>query len=316
MSLIEASLKPPSALPIDLAGKCPSRPNFVQCQGRIAFSIDRLLCVSSFNQRIEDLGRQFKDPQPRIWQPIQWRNVSSEQIIGTDPHLYCELLAKSAEIEIPSLGYSVESRAYLGKPCPRMARFMGGIRSREGAIEEFGVWEKEEQTHGPVLRKLYRTLAGKEPTLSPASLRGYLPQGDWEKDAYRHLVFRMTHEYMAVAGYIMFIALSTGELQQVLQQITQDEISHWAKFFGFIRWRFGKSFLSQFYGMVSNTIHLTRLQAKERDFFRDFDISNGEIIKMYFLYEWSKMLALKKLWVWNRQLTSGYLDSIFAMRVT
>jgi hypothetical protein len=309
MSLSVTSPAQTSELPIDLAGKCPPRPNFFQCQNRIHSLSDQLLSIESLNQRIEDLGHQFQAPKPRVWKSIQWQNISTGQILGVDAHLYCKILAKSAEIELPSRGYSITSRAYLGAFHPPMARFMGGIRGPQGQLAESGVWEKEEQTHGPILRKLYKLLMGEEPDLNPTSLWGYHPQGDLEQDAYNHMIFRMTHEYMAVAGYIMLLALSTGELQQTLHQITRDEVSHCAKFFGFIRWQFGDSFFSQFYGMVRHTVRLTLHHTQERNMFRDFGVWNGDIVKMYLLYEWSKLIALQKLWSWSRQLDTSYLNT-------
>lgn len=306
--------KPPSRSPIypaDFAGECSPQPNAFQTLTRIHYLVDHLVSVSALNQRLTDLSDQFQAPKSRVWQPIAWEKISTQQIVGVDPEFYCIILAKSAEIELPSMGYGVESRTYLGQVCPRMARFMGGIRDDSGKVKEFGVWEKEEQTHGPILQNIYKTLTGKKAMVSPAALRGYCPEGNLEQDAYHHLVFRMAHECMAVSGYIALIALSTGELQRVLLQITQDEISHMAKFFGFTRWRFKDSFFSRFSGMVRSTAYLTQSQMQEREFFDTFKISK-DIIKLWLLYEWSKMLVLRQLWIWDRSLTPDFLDELFA----
>ena len=137
---------------------------------------------------------------------------------------------------------------------------------------------------------------------------GYQPNNDAERAAYEHIVTRITSEYLTVANYVMLMAFSTGELQQAITQVAQNEINHMAKFFGFTRWQFKDSFLTRWGGMMRAAIALTRGQMKHRQSVKTVFTINQQFVKVFFLYEWTKLLILLQLWRWNQKLTPDSLN--------
>ena len=85
----------------DLAGEVCFQPNFFQTKTRINYLINHYLSLeklcdrakpASEADRLEDLPRQWQQPQPRSWQNIDWQNINSEQIIGIDLEVFQEIL--------------------------------------------------------------------------------------------------------------------------------------------------------------------------------------------------------------------------------
>ena len=103
---------------------------------------------------------------------------------------------------------------------------------------EKGLWEREEERHGPALIKVYRQLSGAKPPLAPHEPRAYTPSTEHFDDLYRHGMHRVATEYSATCLYIWLMAHTTGPLQQVFLELVKDEINHMTKFWGFGIWLF------------------------------------------------------------------------------
>ena len=220
----------------DLAGEICFKPNFFQTRARINFLTDRYLSIEKLRDRLEDLPGQWHNPQPRPWQNINWQNINSEQILGINLSLFLSILAGAADTEAPIRGYTQTSRKYLAKIHPAMAKFVGGLVTENDTIIELGLWEKEERQHTPALIKIYRQLTGKNITLNLRLVKSYQPSDNPYLDLYRHGVHRVATEYAAVCLYLWLMSRTTGEIQQVFQEILQDEINHMTKFWGFGLW--------------------------------------------------------------------------------
>ena len=222
--------------PNDLAGEVCFKPNFFQTKARINFLINHYLSLEKLCHRLEDLPRQWQYPQPRPWQNINWQNINSEQIIGIDLEVFLSIIAGAADTEAPIRGYTQTSRQYLEKIHPAMAKFVGGLVTENGTIIELGIWEKEERQHTPALIKIYQQLTGKKiiPNFRPA--KSYQPSRNPYADLYCHGIHRVATEYAAVSLYLWLMSHTTGEIQQVFQEILQDEINHLTKFWGFGLW--------------------------------------------------------------------------------
>lgn len=67
---------------LDLAGEVCYRPTFWQSKTRINQLVSENLNHQKICQHLEDLPRQFRNPQPRPWSAIAWSDITSEQIIG------------------------------------------------------------------------------------------------------------------------------------------------------------------------------------------------------------------------------------------
>ena len=222
--------------PGDLAGKVCFKPNFFQNRARIDFLITNYLSIDKLRDRLEDLPRQWRNPQPRPWQNINWQNINSEQILGIDLTVFLSIIAGAADTEAPIRGYTQTSRKYLAKIHPAMAKFVGGLVTENGTIIELGLWEKEERQHTPALIKIYRQLTGKNITPNLRPVKSYQPSENPYLDLYHHGVHRVATEYAAVCLYLWLMSHTTGELQRVFQEILQDEINHMTKFWGFGLW--------------------------------------------------------------------------------
>jgi hypothetical protein len=229
----------------DLAGFIPTEANYLNMRARLNHLVDRYLNLEILSDRLSDLPSQFTTPHQRPWEPIDWKKVNANQIIGVEPHLFVQVIAGAAEIEAPIRGYAKESWDYLRNFHPPMAYFIGGEFSPESGAPSIGIWEKEERQHTPVMRKLYQKLTGETLQPKPNSVLGYQPGTDSLTEVYDHLSSRISTEWSAIAVYLWLMAHSTGELQVAIAQLLQDEINHLAKFWGFCRWAFGHSAMDQ-----------------------------------------------------------------------
>ena len=217
----------------DLAGYCPENPNYLQIRSRINRLINRYLSIEILSHRLSDLPTQFTQPHTRIWEPIEWKSISREQIIGVDPDLFIMLVAGATEMKLPFA--NIPKKAELHEiAASQMALFMGGEQHADGSIAALGVWEKEERQHAPTFNKIYRQLTGERLQTKPNSVSGYQASDSALADVYRHTLSRISTEWGATSVYLWLMAHSTGALQQALAQPLQDEVNHLAKFWGFV----------------------------------------------------------------------------------
>ena len=298
---------------IDLAGSRYLKPQYLQNRARINELVDNYLAINVLSDRLSDLNEQFVRPQPRPWQPINWRAINQEQIIGVEPEIFLQLIAGAAEIEDPIRGYAQESRCYLEQVHPPMAKFMGGMLTKEAKILELGVWEKEERQHAPTFQKIYQQLSGKKLQPKPNTVKGYQPTSEPWQDVYRHTLSRISTEWSATSVYLWLMAHSTGELQSAISQPLQDEINHLAKFWGFSSWAFAESYFNQLKGSTKNLITLLKHNQSERTQGKDlinkaFSLNNLVLILELTFTFTRVMVRLRR---WDKELSRSYLRHLF-----
>ncbi|NET48457.1 MAG: hypothetical protein F6K09_06955, partial [Merismopedia sp. SIO2A8] len=249
---------------MDLAGYCPTCPNYVQTRARINYLIDRYLSLDTLSRNLTDLPTQFDMPHQRPWERIQWREICLDQIVGIDPTLFVMVVASAVEIETPIRGYASESWQYLEQTHPQAARFMGGSWSEDGQRLEVGIWEKEERQHAPAFSKIYQTLTGIKLKPVPNTVKGYQSTGKPKADLYRHIVGRIATEWAATSTYLWLMAHSTGALQMAIAQPLQDEVNHLSKFWGMTYWGFQDSIPLRIVRNIQSLLNLTRHHQSER----------------------------------------------------
>jgi hypothetical protein len=306
------SMASPDRLTTDLAGDCPPSLSYLQIRVRINTLIDRYLTLDSLSHHLADLPKQFHSPQTRHWQPIDWKAIDRNQIIGIDPALFMVVLSGAIEIEAPIRGYSQETWQYLQELHPEMATFIGGTQNEDGSINTLGVWEKEERQHSPLFRKLYKILTNEVFEVKANSIAAYEAINQPLDAIKRHLLGRISTEWGATSVYLWLMAHSTGALQQAIAQPFQDEVNHLAKFWGFSRWAFASSYHEQFHGSALNLVSLVKHHQSERTHGHDFlnhylgveELSNS--IELAF----SLMRVMVRLRRWNGELSSSFLKHL------
>ena len=310
---------------IDLAGEVCFCPNFWQTKTRINYLIDEYLSTKELCDRLEDLPKQFQDPQPRKWSSINWQDINPEQVIGIELDIFLSIIKGALDTEAPIRGYTQTSRQYLEPIHPSMARFVGGTVSTEGDIIELGLWEKEERQHTPALIKIYQQLSQQKIIPQQRKVKSYQTESNPDRDLYKHGLHRVATEYSAVCLYIWLMSHTTGTTQQVLSELLQDEINHLTKFWGMGMWLYrdpdGTEQLIRYLLSQINTIlpvsYESNSQTKSNlksTFQRMMSVLNwqswtilsrGELI---YTFIWT----LRKIWHWSSQLTPEYLQSCCA----
>jgi hypothetical protein len=297
------------SLPADLAGYCPANPNYLQVRARMNRLMDRYLSIRILSQRLTDLPMQFTQPHARIWEQIDWKGISPDQIIGVDPELFIMLIAGATEIEAPIREYSKETYAYMRLIHPEMAYFIGGEQRPDGSIVSLGAWEKEERQHAPAFSKIYQQLTGEKVQPKPNSVNGYeASDSEWQA-VYDHLLSRISTEWGATSMYLWLMAHSTGALQQAIAQPLQDEVNHLAKFWGFSRWAFDGSYLAHLKGSTMNLLNLSTHHRGERTH-GDNMLSKAttvDAIELAFMF--SRVMV--RLRHWNQELSDSFLVHLF-----
>ena len=225
-------------LPVDLAGTAWPQPTLRQTQQRIKRLIQHYLSVDYLGDRLADLPTQIDHPTARPWPVIDWKGITTDHIIGLSPDTFLQIILGIINTELPIRGYSQTSRQYLESVHSGLAYFVGGKVDETGALLEKGLWEREEERHGPALIKVYRQLSGTRPPLNPHDPRAYTPSTEQFDDLYRHGMHRVATEYSATCLYIWLMAHTTGPLQHVFLELVKDEINHMTKFWGFGIWLF------------------------------------------------------------------------------
>jgi hypothetical protein len=287
--------------------------NYWQIQRRIRSLIDKYIAVETLHDRLKDLPLQFANPQARPWKLIDWQAINRNQIIGIEPEVFLSILIGAMDTEAPIRGYTQTSRQYLEKLHPQMARFVGGTVDGGGELQELGLWEKEERQHTPALIKIYTQLTGEKITPKHRTIRGYLPTDDPQEDLYRHGLHRVATEYGATCLYLWLMAHTTGALQDVLEELTKDEINHMTKFWGFGAWAFPDTGLIR----VGRTLIKTRSQTYQRNNLmrtlrRMMNTLNWNAWtltnKATLIY--TSTQTMRRLWTWHNSLNPKYLNNL------
>ncbi|MEO0378061.1 MAG: hypothetical protein AAF329_26385 [Cyanobacteria bacterium P01_A01_bin.17] len=294
----------------------PSKTRYLTNRSRINILIDEYLAVDHLSHHLNDLSTQFVSPHQRPWGPVHWQAIDQTQIISIAPDIFLELLAGAAEIESPIRSYSRESWDYLHHFHPQMATFLGGTYGPDQSIQVVGTWEKEERQHTPALKKIYQQLTDQQLTLKPNTVAGYDPSTNPQQDIYQHLISRLSSEWSAISLYLWLMAHSTGALQQAISQILQDEVNHLAKFWGFSRWAFGRSFQKQFLASTHTIAQLFRHHAQERTHGTQVAKTNQRIhqltesIELVFTF----LRVMVRIRHWDTELSPSYLKHLFGPR--
>ena len=299
----------PRFSPADLAGPVPVQATYLSTRARINHLIEQFVTVDILSDHLSDLPSQFVSPHQRPWDTIDWKQISADCIVGIDPQLFIQVVGGAAEIEAPIRAYALESWSYLHSLHPQMASFFYGEQDSDGI--HVGVWEKEERQHSPVMRKLYTLLTGEKFMPKPNAVAG--PVAVNTAAAYRHLCSRISTEWSAIAVYLWLMAHSTGQLQQAIAQLLQDEVNHIAKFWGFSRWAFGSSAMEQLQVSMQDMVGL--LQHHKRDRTDGQEVLSVPQILGHLPHVVALGFSFTRIMVclsqWDRELSSSYLRHLF-----
>ncbi len=298
-----------SHLHADLAGYCPAYPNYLQIRARMNRLIDRYMSIDILSHRLSDLPTQFTQPHTRVWESIDWKGISREQIIGVDPDLFIMLVAGATEIETPIREYSNESWNYMKSLHPQMAYFLGGEQRPDGSIVTMGIWEKEERQHAPTFKKIYHLLTGEKLQPKPNSVDSDGASKSALADVYRHTLSRISTEWGATSVYLWLMAHSTGALQQAIAQPLQDEVNHLAKFWGFCRWAFDGTYFKQLKGSARNLVGLMNHHQGERTEGGNILGAATTVDAVELAFTFSRVMV--RLHAWNRELSDSFLNHLF-----
>ncbi len=302
------------------ANQAGSHPGYFQVQRRIRALANHYLSNEQLHDRLQDLPVQFVNPQPRPWQPIDWHAIKRQQIVGIDPAVFLAILVGAINTEAPIRQYTQTSRQYLEALHPPLARFVGGTIAANGTLLEPGLWEKEERQHTPALLKIYTQLTGEKVVPIPHQARLYQPYAEPHQALYRHGLHRVATEYGATCLYLWLMAHTTGALRTVLEELTQDEINHMTKFWGFGIWAYPEA--SPLW--VCRTLLQT---AKRPTYSRDRSSLIGTLHRMTGVLNWQAWswtnratfaftctYILHRLWGWSKDLTPETLEALFGQQ--
>ncbi|MDJ0649791.1 MAG: ferritin-like domain-containing protein [Xenococcaceae cyanobacterium MO_188.B19] len=301
----------------DLAGEICYQPTFFQTKSRVKYLNQKYLNSAYLRDRLEDLPRQFINPQSRPWQNIDWNSISQSQIINLELEVFLAIIKGSLDTEAPIRDYTQTSRQYLETIHPQMARFVGGKVRQDNAIIELGLWEKEERQHTPALSKIYQQLTGEKVVIGWRKPKSYNPSDNPHRDLYRHGLHRIITEYSAVCLYLWLMTRTTGTIQQILAELLQDEINHLTKFWGFGMWLYSDKFRQQIKARsTGNSYHsMMRLVTTFHRMMKTLAWDYWKInYKIELIYTFAKVLENMKFW--SSTLTPEYLERLFGSNST
>ena len=192
-----------------------------------------------------------------------------------------------------------------------MTRFVGGLVTDRGIIQEIGLWEKEERQHTPALIKIYQQLTGKKITPNYPVVKSYQPSNHPHIDLYRHGFHRIATEYAAACLYLWLMSRTTGTIQQVLKELLQDEVNHLTKFLGFGLWLYPHSLTNYAKPAVNSTGQsLSRLVSTFKRTMSALNWSSWQAInKIELIYTF--VSVFQRMMSWSNSLTNTELQQIF-----
>jgi hypothetical protein len=280
--------------------------------------IDCHLHPEHLRDRLADLPQQFRQPQPRPWQPIDWQKIEPSQIVGIEIDVFLAILRGAIDTEASIRPYTQASRQYLEPLHPAMARFVGGRVDGNGTLIEPGLWEKEERQHTPALVKIYRQLAAEKPPILPHEARPYQPAQDPGQDLYRHGLHRVATEYGATCLYLWLMAHTTGALRQVLAELTTDEVNHMTKFWGFGVWAYPDTgFLKVCRTLLHTSQGRLTYQRQRSSLLGTLHRMTQELAwpqwswHNRYTFTYTSFKILHRLWDWSDRLQSQKLNQLF-----
>lgn len=295
------------------SGPMPSGP----CQKQLQELLNHYFSADLLADRLQDLPQQFRQPQPRPWQPIDWQGITLDQIEGIQPAVFLAILRGAIDTEAPIRDYTQTSRRYLEPIDPRMAQFVGGVVAPDGRVLEPGLWEKEERQHTPALIRVYSQLSQEKIIPRPHSVRPYQLTPAPRPALYRHGLHRVATEYGAACLYLWLMAHTRGPLRTLLAELVLDEINHMAKFWGFGTWAYPDSSLPRVGWALLQTMQ-GRITYR-----RDRSSLMGTLHRMTSVLSWSAwsasnrysfaltcLQALGLLSRWHQTLTPAYLQAL------
>jgi hypothetical protein len=280
----------------------------------IADLINIYLDRTQLDNLLQELPRQFEQPQPRKWARIDWQSINNEQIIDIEPQLFLAILKGSIDTEAPIRDYTQTSRQYLDAVHPQMATYVGGSIDDTGNTRSKGLWELEERRHAPALMAIYHQLSGSRIQPQPKQARTYQPTDCPDADLYRHGLHRIATEYGATCLYLWLMGHSTGILRQVLGELVRDEVNHLIKFWGFGIWLYpypkGHRFIHGCRQMLphrssGNNLLKTYHQMMSVMHWNEWKLQQRYSIVMTFYQVMQQLLA------WHHSLTPADLDRLF-----
>jgi hypothetical protein len=285
---------------------------------RLHQSIADYLSLDQLNHSLAELPVQFQQPTTRPWQKIDWQAIDPSQIHGIEVGVFLAVLQGSMDTEAPIRGYTQVSRQYLAELYPPMANYVGGILNDQGRLTEPGLWEKEERQHTPALLKIYRQLAGHAPVIDPHKVRAYQPTDDNYQDLFKHGLHRTATEFAAGCLYLWLMAHTTGPLHLVLAEITQDEINHATRFWGFGVWAYPHASWRSLASTLAKTANrkLTYQPGKSSllgTIRRMTDVMGWPqwTWRNRASFIWVSLQALVRMVRWSRQLDRQHLNQLF-----
>jgi hypothetical protein len=266
------------------------------------------LSLGILYSNLQDLPKQFVNPQPRFWDEINIDSININQIVDIDSNLFINVIASAAEVEAPIRDYAVESRDYLQACYPEMAKFMGGD-TFNGKIK-LGVWEKEERQHLPIFAKIYQQLTSEKLEPKANTVQGYESDEDFKQAAYYHVINRIATEWGATSIYLWLATHSTGELQQAILQPLQDEINHLAKFWGFACWAFDDNYPTRLSLVSRQLLALANHNKQERTQSNNILAGSSSIytVELGFTF----IQVIRKIQYWHYTLNRNYLERLFS----
>jgi hypothetical protein len=295
---------------------CQVRSNY---QIAISDLINIYLDRTQLDNLLQELPRQFEQPQPRKWARIDWQSINNEQIIDIEPQLFLAILKGSIDTEAPIRDYTQTSRQYLDAVHPQMATYVGGIVDDSGNMRSKGLWELEERRHAPALMAIYHQLNSERIQPQPKQARTYQPTNSPHDDLYRHGLHRIATEYGATCLYLWLMGHSTGTLQQVLGELVRDEVNHLIKFWGFGIWLYpypqGQRFIHGCrqilpHRSTGNNLLKTYRQMMSVMHWNEWKLQQRYSIVMTFY------LVMQRLLAWHHGCTPADLDRLFGTSPT
>jgi hypothetical protein len=298
-------------------------PRNLQLRSNVRIAITELINIyldrTQLDNLLQELPRQFEQPQPRKWSRIDWQSINNEQIIDIEPQLFLAILKGSIDTEAPIRDYTQTSRQYLDAVHPQMATYVGGTLDENGNTQSKGLWELEERRHAPALTAIYHRLSGQKIQPQPKQARIYQPTNSPNDDLYRHGLHRIATEYGATCLYLWLMGHSTGILRQVLGEIVQDEVNHLIKFWGFGIWLYpypkGHRFVRGCRQMLpqrstGNNLLKTYRQMMSVMHWNEWKLQQRCSIVMTFY------LVMQRLLAWHHSYTPTDLDRLFGTSPT
>ena len=300
-------------LPKDLAGNKYTNPSYLQIRERINFLIKKYLSAGVLYSYLHDLKLYLKTPERGQSKYIDWGKINLGQVSGVSNDLFIDKIMNAAKLETQNHDFETEIRDYLQAVNPQIACFLESNstdRSMDAQALVKATEEKEEYQGLLLFRKIYKQLTGDELQLQGYAVNRNEFKGNLQEEIYNYALNRIANEWSAISIYVWLMAHSTGELQRVIVQPLQNEVSHLVKFWGISYWAFSDSFLSRLQNITKNLTNLIKTHQRQ-------DERKSEILELnYALHSvevtFTFTSVMMQLYQWHKTLEHLYLENLFA----